>query len=201
MQIVQEGLSRRAVIERYANYDFQKKQDKQPLPDFDAWNWSNADAIDEELSRAGLKTGIPAGYLSWDLVQITIPDFRQCAVSVNIFSEQRNRQLGIIEQNGQLINWEERLFQHFAGLAVPLWYDYIKLGEVLGESAPFLLRPAVFGERPARWYVEDGSGRAVAFVANARIFAPSDIVATGFLGTVPDANSTFMHTHFAELLG
>ena len=88
MRVVQEGLSRRAVIERYAKYDFLKKRGTLPLPDFDAWNWSSADAIDEELRRAGLKTGIPAGYLSWNMVQITIPDFRECAVVVNIFSEQ-----------------------------------------------------------------------------------------------------------------
>jgi len=59
MRIVQEVVSRRVVIEKYAIYDFQKKRGSQPLPNFDAWNWSSADAIDEELCRAGLKTGIP----------------------------------------------------------------------------------------------------------------------------------------------
>jgi hypothetical protein len=83
---------------------------------------------------------------------------------------------------------------------VPSWYDHIKHGEVLDESAPFLLRPVVFGERPAKWYVEDGSGRAVTFVANAEAFAPLGTVAIGYLGTIPDPNSTFMRTHFPELL-
>jgi len=130
MRTVQEGVSRRAVIESYAKYDYQKKRNSETLPDFDTWNWSSADAIDEELCRAGLKTGIPAGYLSWNMVQLTIPNFRECAVVVNIFSEQRHRQLGIIEQNGGLINWEEKLFQHLGTRPAPSWYDHIKLGEV-----------------------------------------------------------------------
>src|ERR1700739_1709454 len=70
MRIVQEGVSRRAVIENYAKYDFKKKRNSETLPEFDKWNWSSADAIDEELHRAGLKTGIPAAYLLWDMVQI-----------------------------------------------------------------------------------------------------------------------------------
>ena len=200
MRIVQEGVSRRDIIESYAKYDFQKKRNSETLPDFDGWNWSSADAIDEELGRAGLKTGIPAGYLSWNIVQIMIPDFRECAVVGGIFAGQMHRQLGLIEQNGGLGNWEGKLLQHLGSRPVPLWYDSIKQGVVLDDSAPFLLRPAVFSERPARWYVEDGSGRAVTFVANAKAFAPLEEVAAGFLGTVPDASSKFMRTHFAELL-
>jgi hypothetical protein len=201
MRIVREEVSRRVVIEKYAKYDYEKKRGSgQTLPDFDTWNWSSADAIDEELCRAGLKTGIPAGYLLWDMVQITIADFRECAVVVGIFSGQPHRQLGLIEQYGGLTNWEEKLFQHLGSRRPPSWYEYIKRGGVLGESAPFLLRPAVFDERPARWYVEDGSGRAVTFVANAKAFTDSDTVAIGYLGTKPDPTSTFMQTHFAELL-
>lgn len=200
MRKVQEGVTRRAVIEGYAKYDYRKKQNSETLPDFDKWNWSSADAIDEELDRAGLKTGIPAGYLVWDIVQITIPDFRECAVKGGIFAGQMHRQLGLIEQNGGLANWEDKLFRHLGNRQVPSWYDHIKHGEVLADSAPFLLRPPVSCESPARWYVEDGSGRAVTFVANSKSFAPLETVATGFLGTVLDANSTFMRTHFAELL-
>ena len=200
MKIVQGRVSRRAVIERYAKYDFEKKRKSETLPNFDTWNWSSADAIDEELCRTGLKTGILAGYLSWDMVQVTIHDFRDCAVVSNIFSEQRHRQLGIIEQNGGLTSWEGKIFQHLGTRQVPSWYDHIKRGKVLDESAPFLLRPTVPCERPARWYVEDGSGRAVTFVANAKVFAPSDSVAIGYLGIEPDLTSTFMRTHFSELL-
>ena len=200
MRTLQEGVSRRTVIESYARYDFQKKRNSESLPDFSEWNWSGADAIDEELHRAGLKTGIPAGYLLWNIVQITIPDFRECAVVSGIFAGQMHRQLGLIEQNGGLANWEEKLFQHLGNRQAPSWFDYIKHGGILADSAPFLLRPSVSHERPARWYLEDGSGRAVTFVANAKAFAPLETVATGFLGTVPDASSTFMRTHFAELL-
>lgn len=200
MRIVQEGLSRRDIIERYAHYDYHKKRGSEALPDFNKWNWSSADAIDEELCRAGLKTGIPAGYLSWNIVELTIPDFRECAVVSGIFAGQIHRQLGLIEQNGGLRNWEVRLFQHLGNRQPPTWYEEIKQGRVLMDSAPILLRPSVSCERPARWYVEDGSGRAVTFVANANRFDSQTIVASGFVGNVPDIRSTFMRTHFAELL-
>jgi hypothetical protein len=200
MRILQEGVSRRTVIESYAKYDFQKKRNSESLPDFNEWSWSEADAIDEELHRAGLKTGIPAGYLLWNIVQITIPDFRECAVVGGIFAGQIHRQLGLIEQNGGLANWEDKLFQHLGNRQVPSWFDYIKHGGVLADSAPFLLRPSVSSEHPARWYVEDGSGRAVTFVANANAFGPSDAVAIAYLGTLPDPSSKFMRTRFPELL-
>jgi hypothetical protein len=63
-----------------------------------------------------------------------------------------------------------------------------------------LLRPAVSQEFPARWYIEDGSGRAVAFVANQHIFDPSHPLAIGYLGRKPDPQSTFMQEKFRELL-
>jgi hypothetical protein len=200
MRTLQGGVNRRSVIEAYAKYDFQKKRHGERLPDFDTWNWSNADALDEQLQRAGLKTGIPAGYLSWNMVQIAIPDLRECAVVGGIFSSQRYRQLGLIEQNGGLTNWDEMLLRHLGDSEVPAWYDQIKRGQPLTDSAPFLLRPSVSSERPASWYVEDGSGRGVTLLANANAFATAEMVAVGFLGTVPDANSAFMRTSFAELL-
>lgn len=200
VRTLQEGVNRQVVIESYASYDYQKKRNGESLPNFETWNWSRADAIDEELHRAGLKTGIPAGYLLWNIVEIAIPDFRECAVVGGIFACQVHRQLGLIEQNGGLVNWEEKLFQHLGNRQAPSWYYHIKRGEVLADSAPFLLRPSVFCERPSRWYVEDGSGRAVTFVANANAFSPLEAVATGFVGTVPDPSSTFMRTHFSELL-
>ena len=63
-----------------------------------------------------------------------------------------------------------------------------------------ILRPAVPIEFPARWYVEDGSGRAVAFVANQAVFGPSQILARGYLGREPDVSSSFMQEKFRELL-
>jgi hypothetical protein len=63
-----------------------------------------------------------------------------------------------------------------------------------------LLRPAVRAESPACWYIEDGSGRAVAFVANQHIFDPSQILAIAYLARNPDPHSSFMLTELPELL-
>jgi hypothetical protein len=80
------------------------------------------------------------------------------------------------------------------------WSDRIRHGKTLDENEPFLLRPAVKGEGGASWYIEDGAGRAVAFVKNQAQFSPSQTLAVGYLGRKPDSNSTFMQTKFPELL-
>jgi hypothetical protein len=191
-------VERRTVVEAYARYDCLKKN--RPMPDFQAWQWSQADAIDGEMERAGLKIGVPAGYLLWDKVEITMSDLRECAVEVGLFSGQPHRQLGLIERSGGLADWESKLLRHHGGGPAPPWYGAIKKGGVFGESAPFLLRPSVRGELPARWYVEDGSGRAATFVANESVFDPSKTLGIGYLGCEPDRCSSFMRHHFQELL-
>ena len=86
-------MQRRLVIEAYAKYDWGKKQS--PLPDFDTWDWSNADSIDDSMCRSHLKVGIPAGYLLWDQVEVTMADLVQSAVEAGIMPGQP-RMLGDI---------------------------------------------------------------------------------------------------------
>lgn len=160
------------------------------MPTFAAWDWSQADAIDREMECADLKVGVPAGYLLWDQVEVTMSDLRECAVDVAIFPGQ-SRRLGLVGA-GELARWRP-------DRDAP-WYEGITRGQTLDEAAPMLLRPAVSGESPARWYVEDGSGRAIAFVANQHIFDPSQILAIGYLGRKPDPHSSFMQEKFPELL-
>jgi hypothetical protein len=63
-----------------------------------------------------------------------------------------------------------------------------------------ILRTAVASERPARWYIEDGSGRGMALVACAGLHSPDEITAHGYLAVIPDPMSRFMKDNFAELL-
>jgi hypothetical protein len=176
------------VIEAYARYDCPKHA--RSMPAFEAWNWSQADAIDRAMKGAHLKIGIPAGYLLWDEVELTIPDLRECAVDVSIFPE-RSRKLGLLSP-GDFDRWKPD--------RKTVWYEAIASGRTQDEAAPILLRLAVGGESPARWYVEDGSGRATAFIANQRLFSPSQTLAIGYLGRKPDAHSAFMQKEFQELL-
>lgn len=183
-----QGVPRRVVIEAYARYDVTKKN--RSLPNFESWDWSVADAIDEEMSNAGLKAGIPAGYLFWEKVEITLGDLRLCAVDAAIFPGQPRR-VNLIDAEAMKA-WSSRCDRP--------WYQAIASGQTLNEVAPMLLRPAVSSESPAAWYVEDGSGRALAFISNQRMFNPAQTVATGYLGVQPDNESSFMRMHFRELL-
>jgi hypothetical protein len=188
MRIRKRNIERRTVIETYAKYDCSKKN--RPIPVFATWDWSQADAIDKEMCCTQLKTGVPAGYLLWDEAEITMSDLRECAVDVKIFPGQ-SRKLGLVGA-GELVGWKLKCDNP--------WYEGIAGGRTFDETAPMLLRPAVSGEFPARWYIEDGSGRAIAFVANQHIFDPSQTLALGYLGRQPDPRSSFMQEEFRELL-
>jgi hypothetical protein len=190
MKIIERNVARRTVIEAYVHYDCLKKQLQ--VPNFDEWDWSNADVIDERLDLAHLKVGIPAGYIQhWEKTTITMADLRGCAVDGGIFP-QHPRPLGLIESAGGLGAWRPDRKAN--------WYEPIVSGQTLGETAPLILRPAVACERPASWYIEDGSGRAIAFVANQLRFDAHAVLAIGYLGREPDRHSSFMQRHFRELL-
>jgi hypothetical protein len=188
MRKIEQNIDRRAVVEAYATYDCSKR--RRPLPNFATWDWSHADAIDEELNRAELKTGVPAGYKLWDKVEVTILDLRECAVCAAIFPGQ-SRKLGLIECAGKLVGWKPD--------RDTCWYPDIVKGKTFDDTAPMMFRPAVRGEQPARWYIEDGSGRATAFVANHTLFGPSQTLAIGYLGRQLDASSSYMQERFPEL--
>ena len=84
MRIRKQNIERRAVIEAYAKYDC--SQTGRATPVFATWDWSQADAIDKEMCGAHLKTGVPAGYLLWDEIELTVSDLRECAVDIrNLF--------------------------------------------------------------------------------------------------------------------
>src|SRR5579863_9279096 len=131
MKIRKQNIERRAVIEAYANYDCSKTS--RPLPEFQTWDWSRADAIDREMCRAHLKVGVPAGYQLWDEVEVTTSDLLECAVHDKIFPGQ-SRKLGRVAA-GTLDCWKLKCDRP--------WYKGITSGQTLDETAPMLLRPAV----------------------------------------------------------
>jgi hypothetical protein len=189
MRVRKRNIERRAVIEAYAGYDCSKTG--RPTPAFAIWDWSQADAIDKEMFRAHLKTGVPAGYVLWDEIEVTVSDLRQCAVDVQIFPE-KPRMLGLLEGAGELVGWTPD--------RPTTWFELIACGRTFDETAPMLLRPAVSEESPSCWYIEDGGGRAIAFIKNQHIFDSSQTLAIGYLGREPDPHSSFMQKKFPELL-
>jgi hypothetical protein len=189
MRIVEPHVERRTVIEAYVAYDCSKK--RRPQPTLNEWDWTSANSIDARLRESELKCGVLAGYTKWAKVELTIEDIRQCAVVVGILKG-TSRVLGNICE-AALREWEPD--------RTTAWYKAIcSCGQSLGPSEPLILRPAVKCEQPAEWYIEDGSGRAVALLKRASSF-PSDIaVATAYLGLVPDRHSEFMRRELNELL-
>ncbi|MGB0065568.1 MAG: hypothetical protein WBP85_14060 [Terracidiphilus sp.] len=185
MRIKERNVERRTVIEAYATYDCQKKG--QPLPDFGNWDWSRADAIDRAMCRAHLKVGIPAGYILWDQVELTLSDLSKCAVVGDMFPGQPRR-LGLVARD------------QLARCRPGSWHGHITHGKTFDETAPMLLRVAVTSEAPALYYIEDGSGRAATFIANKHLFDELQTLAIGYLGRIADRNSRFMQQRFQELL-
>jgi len=189
MRVQRRAVERRSVIEAYVAYDCSKKG--LLMTDLTTWDWSRADTLDLHLANANLKSGVLSGFRSWELVEVTVVDLRECAVLDRMFPGQP-RALGDIEDAGGLRGWKpDRLTS---------WYDDVLRGKTFDEYAPLILRPAVRCEADAKWYVEDGSGRAVAMLSNRGAFKPTQILAVGYLGREPDPDSSFMKNSFRELL-
>jgi hypothetical protein len=194
MQTIRTEVSRRDVIENYAKYDYRKKHSSLSAPDFEQWDWSNADAIDAFMCESGLKKGVPAGFELWDEVSLTVDDLRECAVvdGINKKLGTNMRMLGDLDAQGFLQEWQPPSHRD--------WYVSISSGTLPDDIGPMLLRPAVRCESPAKYYIEDGSGRGAALVKHGSLFNPSAVVAVGFLGKTIDRESRFMFEHLRELL-
>jgi len=192
-----KDVERRAVVEAYLAYDSAKKE--YARPDTGGWDWSSADAIDAALKAAGSpsnrpKHGVLAGYLKWIRVEVTIDDLRQCAIESRISQKFHPtiRDLGRLADNGLLVGQAPDGRRE--------WFDAIQAGGSLREDEPLILRPATRGELPANWYLEDGSGRAIALVANQERFTSGQVLAYAYLGIEPDQSSSFMREMPPELL-
>jgi hypothetical protein len=109
MKTIEHNVARRTAIEAYVRYDCGKKG--LPVPDFAQWDWSAADSIDAEMASARFKSGIPAGYLQWDKVEVTMSGLRDCAVDVAIFARGKPRSLWLLE-HGTKASVEDRPSKH-----------------------------------------------------------------------------------------
>ena len=192
MKTIETNIERKFVINEYLRYDAFKKN--KPLPNTENWWWHDPNALDIELCQHGYKHGILAGYLLWSKVSLTIEDFRKCAVVNSIAPEEKERRdLGYLEHTIELRPKEYHT-----------WIDKIINCETFCENEPFILRRAVQNEYDAKWYLEDGSGRAAAIIAKAKEYQNKygleHPIAFGYLGTKPDLESYFMRSKFPSLL-
>lgn len=187
----EELVTRRFVIEQYIRYDARKKNI--PVPkDMNEWDWSSADDLDRRLQAADFKHGIIAGYTWWKPVELNRLDLAHCAIVDHIFPD-LPRVLALLAGLPEFIEWQPDHLKE--------WFEHLDRGGDYPREWPLILRPAVASEFPAKGYVEDGSGRAMCFFRRLLRLSDFNSRAYGYLGVTADRDSTFMQTHFPELLG
>jgi hypothetical protein len=190
-------ITRKEVILAYVRYDAQKKN--LPFPDNIAnWPWCDPNLLDSELKNAGFKSGIITGYKTWCEVQLSRLDLLNCAVVNHIFNDFKSPADQLPRGLSALI--VHPVFQQWKPNKPTEWYEWLENGKPFPADWPLILRPAVRSEAPARFYIEDGSGRAVCFLRRLCNHPEENGVAIGYLGVEPDMNSYFMRQHFRELL-
>jgi hypothetical protein len=191
-------LTRKDLITTYVSYDARKKNN--PIPKNIAdWLWSDPNALDLELSRNNFKPGVITGYKTWQAVRLSRLDLLNCAVWNDMFrdfkspSEHLPRVLNELIQHPVFVRWKPNRPTE--------WFDWLEGGNPFPDDWPLILRPAKKSEAPAKYYVEDGSGRAVCFLRRLVNHPEENGVAMGYLGVEPDSESRFMSgPDFRELL-
>jgi hypothetical protein len=187
MKIIRSDVSREEVVHFYAAYDCRKK--RQGIPDPTCWPSGDPGQLDNMLLQHGLKHGVVAGYKLWWLAELEIADLLDCAI-VNV-SGFPGQSLALLAQRGAVASW------------IPPgpteWFDLLSQGGLFPPDWAMILRPSTLTERPAKWYIEDGSGRALCLLQ--RILRHSEYwrTAYGYIGIMPDEKSAFFSTR-PELL-
>jgi hypothetical protein len=184
VRIVESRVPREAVIKFYVNYDRRKK--KCPVVgDLDTWPWDRADALDERLGSHNLKSGALSGYRSWWFVELDLIDLLDCAIVNHIFPHHPQSLASLIGK-GVIEEWEPT--------GDPEWWEPLSAGCNLSSDWALILRPAVATERPAKWYLEDGSGRALALLKRMLRHGEPWRTAHAYLAVVSDESSSFIRS-------
>ena len=178
-------LMREEVIRSYAKYDLRKKG-RPPISDFAAWPWDDPDGIDKKLDENGLKKGVLAAYLTWSLVKFSVADLLECAIVDHIFPREPQA-VGQLLLRGKLVEWFP--------IGAPEWWRQLANGSEFDENSALIVRPALKSEAPAKWYLEDGSGRALALLRRILRYGETDRSARAYLGHTVDERSAFIKCH------
>jgi hypothetical protein len=169
---------RREVMKHYLECDRRRPQ----LPEFMSGSGiEDVNRVDRWLKRSRLKPGVISGFRQWAYAQLTFADLLQCSVVETVSRGVPGRRLGDLLDMGFLDGWEP-IWPN------PRWHEIIRTNGALPAADALIIRPAVPSES-ARYYVEDGSGRA-AYLAAHRPTA--EVVAYAYLGFDPDPNSEWL---------
>ena len=182
MIVEKTHLTREEVIRFYANYDLRKKGGA-PIADFAAWPWDDPEGLDRKLGENRLKTGVLAGYLNWRLVRLGVADLLECAIVNHIFPGEPQI-IGQLLLRGKLAEWFP--------IGAPEWWRQLANGGEYDEESAFIVRPALKSEAPAKWYLEDGSGRALALLQRILRYGEANRTAWAYVGYTADERSAFI---------
>jgi len=191
MRVTKDHVTREEVIRSYVRYDRGKKSQGLLPPDIDEWPWDDPVGLDSRLSANDLKSGVLAAYRTWQLAELDISDLLQCAIYNGIFPGQP-QSLAQLVLIGKVAGWSPDRPTD--------WLNSIRAGIEQGSGSPLIVRPSVRSEAPAKWYVEDGSGRVLALLQ--RILGHGELSRTAwaYVGLEPDIRSSFISSR-PELWG
>jgi hypothetical protein len=170
---------RREVIRHYLERERQRKP-RIPTDGF-ILDYGDTKALDAWLRKHNLKQGVISGFRQWAWTMLRWEDLLECAVVDRLSRGQSVRTLGALLQIGFLKGWEPVTPN-------PVWHSVIQAGRPLPASQALIIRPALPSES-ARFYVEDGSGRA-AYLAAHR--PQAEVVAYAYIGFDPDPASDWL---------
>jgi hypothetical protein len=183
MRVIEDHVTRERVLRTYAEYDRRKKGQGSLPSDMNEWPWDDAIELDSRLKKNHLKDGVLAAYRDWRFVEIGLTDFLECAIYNGIFPGQPQALCQLVLL-GQVAAWSPDRDTE--------WLNPIRGGADFTAECPFILRPSLTSEAPAKWYIEDGSGRALAFLQRALRWGELDRTAWAYLGIEPDKCSPFI---------
>ena len=185
VKVIRRNISREEVIKFYAGYDRRKKGEHTPSG-FENWPWDDPDGLDKKLSQHGLKLGVLAAYKVWWFIELTYEDLLECAIFNGIFPDQPQVLSQLLTLN---------LIDRWSPDRESEWYSPLQRGQPFPPEWALILRPSVRSECPAKWYIDDGSGRALCLIQRLLRHNEHWRTAYAYLGVTPDERSGFIQEH------
>ena len=172
---------RHEVVNHYL--DRERRSGRRVPADWSRLPYDDPNGMDGWLKGNRLKHGVISGFRQWAYAALAWQNLLECAVVDTLSRGVSARSLGALLELGFLEGWEPIRPN-------PLWHAPIRAGLPLAESEAIIMRPALPAEQ-ARFYVEDGSGRATYLAARR---PNADIVAFAYVGFDPDPTSQWLRS-------
>lgn len=175
-------VSRKEIIRFYLRRE--KEKGKSVPPGLDNLKWDNPSDLDAWLSENNYKEGVISGFTKWKFVELSKEDLLDCAVVNSIFPGKSQRISNLLKET-VLEDWKPD--------RETTWYKLLNSGKPFKKEWALILRPALPSEK-ARWYIEDGSGRALCYVRRITTYQEK-CQAYAYIGFSPDLKSKWLRTH------